>query len=756
MNLALSTAAMAAVPMVPTVARAQPAPVANGESPADIARREVEEQRQILLGDGGTDQRTRDEAARRLLQAGRVDLLTTALNDPRNPPQIAAARAVADTEFPPPALVRPLIGLLPTRNERTTEHVEAVTQALVNYKDDPLALEAVYAVPLNALAPPPQRAKAVAALGRLNDKRTASKLIDLLRSSDLQIVADTAADALIEMTGRAEFGNDVSQWVAWWRQQAGKADAVFRDERLRERFGELRLIAREAAAAGAAIERATIDAIRLIPADDRDKRDGYLLGRLRDQSPIARTAGAGVVITLKSAGEPVGPPVLEQLRLMVGDSSRDVRLRVAQALRNINDPGAVRPILAQLQRERDPQVKAGLIEAIAPTNDVSVVPELIRLVGDPGTPYRVVESAAAALASLGREVAKNDAQTRQVADVLADALRRTAGERAPRLRERVVEAMIALHDPRLIDTLQRIPRDAERNTPAMRINAIKALAEMPAGPLQRPGIAATIASTLEADRDPGVKLEAAKALGAVGEPENAAQLVAAMKNETDPGIKEAAWRSLVALFPRFDWEALRLLADRDLSDDPEKNLTAKLVVNDKLIAIGAAQATTLAGIQEEVGTLYVRVGQPEKAIPFLLAALNFNDRLPGGKVEAIQERTYGAYAGAEKYADVIDFANGRIAKNPANEETMARLTLRHLEQLRDKADWQRGADFFKETKRLNLRPNVGHYPQSIAKLGGEITSKIMPYLHRLFAPLGREMYAADGLRAPEIRREGLA
>ncbi|HYE19217.1 MAG TPA: HEAT repeat domain-containing protein [Tepidisphaeraceae bacterium] len=745
--------------MVPTIARAQPAPVANGESPADIARREVEEQRQILMGDGGADQRTRDEAARRLLQAGRIDLLGAALNDPRNPPQIAAARAVADTEFPPPALVDPLIKLLPTRNERTTENVEAVSQALVNFKDDQVALEAVRAVPYNPVVGTAQRIKAVAALGRLSDKRTAQTLMDLLQRNDLQqVIADAAADALTEMTGRTEFGNDVSQWVAWWRQQAGKPDAVFRDERLRDRFGELRLIAQQTREAGLAIERATVDAIRLIPADDRDKRDGYLLGRLRDQSPVARTAGTGVVITLQSAGEPVGAGVLEQLRLMVGDSSRDVRLRVAQALRNINDPGAVRPILAQLQRERDPQVKAGLIEAIAPTNDVSVVPELVRLVGDPATPYRVVESAAAALAALGREIVKNEAQARQVADVLADALRRTAGERAPRLRERVVEAMIPLHDPRLIDVLQRIPRDADRNTPAMRINAIKALAEMPAGPLQRPAIAMTIAGTLADDRDAGVKLEAAKALGAVGEPENSTQLLAAMKNETDPGIKEAAWRSLVALFPRFDWEALRNLADRDLRDDPEKNLTAKLVVNDKLIAIGAPQAASLAGNQEELGTLYLdpRVDQPDKAIPFLLAALAFNDRLPGGKVEVIQRRVYEAYLRSGKYGDAIDFANARIAKNAANEETMARLTTRHLEDLRDKADWQRGSDFFKEARRLKLRPDVGRYPPLIEKLGAEIEAKIKGFVPTLFSPFKREVYAADGLRAPGVRRDGLA
>jgi HEAT repeat protein len=699
----LSSAVTAAMPSLRTFAQ-QPLSQAN---PADEL-----DQLKATLFNTNKPPRERDEAAKRLLQRGANDILMEALQSNRSDLEVPVARALADVENPPPDFLNELMRTLqPTI---TPDLAEAVSLALAGYRDNPNARNRLREFIRRADVAEGARLAAVRSLGTWNDKETAQFLIELLLRGDTIRLSDAAADALAEMTGRTEYGRDVGQWEDWWRKQQDKNPREFIEERRAERESRFRQANDQLKQAIAVIERLVDDQHRAI--HDEAEREAAVLRWLKDNNATVRAAGAKMVQQERAEGITVAETVKTQLRELIGDSSPDVRQKVAGAIRAINDSKAAKPLLAQLKREPFPAVKAALIDALAPTRDVGAVPDLLHLLDDAS--FQVSEAAGRALAELGPEIAKDPKMTRDVSNALVQTIGRTERLRgAIRLREQVVAAMIPLKDPDLVTTLFALLKEEEGNSPSLRRSAIKALSALN-NTQRKSDIAIQLASGPLHDAEPGVRLEAAAALGIVGGPAQAEALYSATlpSREPDEKVRDEAWKSVSSLFqqPEFDALTLENWAGNRLNGMPDRLLTAYLALYDKYVKAG--DDTSLAKTREDLGTLYLdpKIDKPESAIPYLRAALEFWDAKGKGKqgkgvrTVNLQTNLMDAYLRSKQYKEAAVFAKQRIQLDPGpNEELMGLVILQEVDRLEKRNELKSALELLTEAKGLSIRGQKG-------------------------------------------------
>lgn len=692
----------------------QPAP----EDPAKIAEREIQQQQATLVGEGRS-QRDRDEAARRLVQRGVWDSLRQAIGGSDISAQLAVARAIADAESPPPDLIDDLARLTVVN----AELAEAASAALANYKDNARAIAALRDVASRPNAVERHRISAIRALGTLNDKQTAQFLVEVLLNGDTNpTVNNAAADALAEMTGLTEYGSDVAQWNAWWQRERAKTPEQFRNERRAEREVGFRLVRQEMRQLEKAIADFVFDGHRAL-TEEKD-REAYILRCLKHPRPEFRVAGAQLVLAKKLDNQTISPTVIEQLRNMVGDSSPEARRNVAITVRAINDPGAVKPLLAQIDRERIPAVKATLIDALAPTKDITAVRSLLALLNEPS--FQVMEAAARALSALGNEIANDRDLTRETAKALAQAMERTTGRRGvTRVRERLVEAMVPLRDLELLRLLFSLIPERQTDSIGVRRNAIRALATMNSAD-RRSDIAQNISQALT-DSNSGVRLEAAIALGIVGSPTQINQLHRAMDPgvEPDEAVRDAAWKSMSSLFEQCTVQELFKWAEAEqVKKSPDRRLVACLALNKKLIPLGAAAAQDLATVQEIIGELYLdpKVDKSDLAIPYLQGALSYWEPKPGMKVNNIQALLMRAYLRSRQYKDGVQFAAARMTVDPRNEEPMGLEIMREVERLREANELPKALELL-EAARNHFRKEL-RYRNRLEAIYNEIKARI--------------------------------
>lgn len=718
----LFTAVTAGLPAVGALGQS---PGGNGgESPAEVARQEFNQLRRTL-NDTSRSLRERVEAAKRLLERGANDVLLEALRSGSADLQTPVARALAETNNPPMIFLNDL--LLCLQPQVTVDLADAASLAIAGYRDNATARARLREFITSVNIPEARRVPAVRALGTLNDKDTARFLIDLLLGGAVpEEISNAAADALADMTGLTEYGRDVGQWDRWWQGQQGKSPEQFLSERRAEREGSARQAVERLKAVATSIDRFVEAAHRRIA--DPKQREEDVLTSLKDPSPEFRAAGARLVNQDLNAGLPIAEAVKERLRDLIGDSSPDVRRRVAGAIAAVNDEKAANALLAQLQREKIEAVKAELIKALAPTKNLAAVPELVRLLDDPA--FQVSEQAAAALRDLGSEIAKSPQLSRNVSNALVRTIDRTNKLRgAERLREFATEAMIPLHDTGLVQVLFTLMVDQAGNTLNTRNAAIRALAAMNAPAKLQADIAGRVADKLRPDREreKGVRLEAAKALGIIGGPAQGDALSNAVSAaDEDPTVREAAWNSLSSLFEQFDDKTLSFWSEQRFQNAPDKQLTINLALNKKLIALGPPEAEHLAYVQQVIGALYLdpKIDKPEEAIPYLQGALNYWNGRQGGVVNTVQDLCVRAYLRSKQYKGAVQFAAAQIQKNGQNTDTMCRAILQEVNRLNRDNKLQPALELLAEAKTLPIK---GYYQDQFQDMDKDIKSRIVPF-----------------------------
>jgi HEAT repeat protein len=634
-----------------------------------------------VLADQTSPAARREEAARILLRGGGESAkaaIQHALEDSSDQQgQLSTAKAIAATPNADPAFLVPLRLMMGTnRTDRTL--TEAAAQALASYRDSPEALRLLINFASARQQHEADRLAAVRAIGTLNEKAAAEFLMSLLlRDDDAPRIRNAAGDALIDMTGQFENGHDVRAWQAWWNASSAKSDAQWKQEliaRQASRFVQMRAQYEQLSSE---LQNILTRVYETTPAA---QQPALIMTYLRSTHPEVRRFGAMMVYNEAMAARPVPPEAKEQLRAMVGDSSREVRLAAANALLATNDPGALDSLLKQLEREADPEVRAALAAPLASIGDLKAVPALRRMLQDKSV--ATATAGAAALRELGPVIREHPPLARDVARDLRGILDQTPeGAGAASLREAIAEALVPLRDPEMVPTLYRLLREA--GSTRIRWAALRALGE-----LGDPKAADTIARYLE-DRESGVRLEAVRALAKTSAPEHAEELYRRMNavEEIDPAVREEAWNVLKTTFPKLPLEQLPSFWVKQFSADPAKRLVVVRAWVDQLATTN--NPGQLASARQVLGATLLELGQPaDAAVQFRLALDYF---LGAGNQEMVVEQLVNQYLlsllRARDYTTAQTFASELLGQKTAYQQTVGVLLRNEVRRLGDERRW---------------------------------------------------------------------
>jgi HEAT repeat protein len=649
------------------------------------------EQLSATLFDESAKQEERDESARRLIarqtpQAN--EILRNALVSAGNRgAQLAAARALGTDNRPDPNLIDPLFALLGPDRALT----EAAAQALTQYKGDSGVISRLIRIVSARQQPEAVRGAVARALGTFLDKRAAQTLIELLRGDESQAMHTAAAAALMEMTGLVENGQDVQKWEQWWNSSGGKDEADWRLALLTERAGRLAQVERRYSQLTDEVRTLLADQYQILPAA---QQAAMILRYLRSSEPVIRSVGARLVFDDAVNNHTISAATREQLRKMVGDSSPQVRIEVAGALRALNDANALDALLSQSAQETDPDVRAALARAIGPIRDLRALPEMQRLVHDPS--YAVAAAAAEAIAALGPQIrAKDPALALKTANDLKQILETRTGDAGSlALREAVVEAMGSLREPTLLSTFYTLLRP--RESTQVRRSALKALGDM-----RDPNSVDLVINSLD-DPDASVRLEAVEALGKVGSFEHAQALYRRLNpaEESDSSVRERAWRVLQALLPAAPKDQLSAWADR-FNAEPSRRLIILKSLADKQLK--DKEDERLAYTRQNIGETLMLLSQPADAAGYFRDALDYwNSRGRERMVnEGLISQLLGALLKARQYAQAAEFGSKLIKEDVGQQQTVGPALRTEAERLRDANDLKAALELIGEAKKMN-------------------------------------------------------
>ncbi|MGE5611369.1 MAG: HEAT repeat domain-containing protein, partial [Bacillota bacterium] len=586
---------------------------------SDAVQKDLQQQQQILTDRNAPDtlaqQQLREEAARRLVsRASREadEILLRVLGDFGNRPgQLAVAkalsgisRAFSGDQTLEDSYVKALANLLGDDREMT----EKAATALATFKNSEQARAKLTGFVDNLIRNWNTRAAVIRAMGRLIDKRTAGFLVTILtRENENPLVRDAAARALEEMTG-LRFGNDAQLWSQWWETSKKSTDLEWATDLLYKysvRAGE----------GWRRLDETREFATRLMRDEYQDRKTAEaervkrLIGYLRSNVEDVRLAAVQIIYddALSYGGTRIASEVLETLRKMVGDSSTDVRMRVARTLTTANDPGAVDALLAQLSQEKDLGVQAAILAALGPSQDLRSVPELLSRLSDPNTPYSVASASAQALRDLAPTL--RDEENADLALKVAQQLRARLGSTtgvvsAAKLRENLVVAMSKLGHRSSMPVFYELLNP--RESIGVRIAAINGL-----GLIGDPGAANMIVNMLNDDQQ-GVRLAAAEALQRTASFANAEAIARHLSQtvERDPTVRETIWKVLSKLFQEASVSELFLWSER-FKGDNEADLTRRIrlltVLEEKLAS--SRDDRNLAMVRQTHGEVLLKLSR---------------------------------------------------------------------------------------------------------------------------------------------------
>jgi HEAT repeat protein len=268
----------------------------------------------------------------------------------------------------------------------------------------------------------------------------------------------------------------------------------------------------------------------------------HLLAALDDADPWVR------YFALRSIGQHGYPEALDAIdRLAQADPAGQVRIAALEALGRIGGPRAA-ALLAPFTQDADLDIARAALEALGAIDQPGALPALQAALRADEPARRIAalralaqRGGAAAVEPLLRAAADDDAQVAQVA---IEALAQVGGEEA-------VAALSALaaggtHRGACIKALARqgedrvevVARGLAHPAAGVRSVVVEALAQM-----KLPRASEHVRAALD-DRDPAVRLVAARALGQLGSHQAERQLAALARSDPDLGVRRAAHAAL--------------------------------------------------------------------------------------------------------------------------------------------------------------------------------------------------------------------
>lgn len=656
----------------------------------------------------------RNEAARRLIEIGTAearDAIRAGLagNDERS--QYACANAVADVGTPDPQWRDVLLTLL----QRDHPPAEPAARALARYDVDPQAYTA-----LIKAAGDRQRATrltAVGALGQITQKPVAETLVALVLDPDAATRA-AAAEALIHLSGHREFDRDAHRWRQWLDGLQTRNPADWRAQVLGEQHAHLEhdedLTHEQVRQLKAKFQELAFEDFERQPEAAKPAK---LLSHLNDSDASERETGAWIVSQAVAGGTPMGDDVRKRLIELVGDSSVDVRLQVAQSLAKLSDPGALDAILTQLQLEKDAQVKVALIQAVARIGNARALPVLQQLLNDGSAD--VVAAAAGAVKALAPVIRKAPIQTNQVFQEIRQVLvQRTGPPGQPNsdpnsedLRVALIGALAsfgAATDQTATDLFSKFLSQSE--SPRVRVAALYGLGELGDAAGAGEFIARELDPNLEPD--PAVRAAAAVGLGQVGNITYASRLYDSTHRqfESDPQVQKAAWTAFQNLLPHGTLNDLSYWADRI---HQQKELDREAVVLTALAAKlkDADDRKNLAIEQQRLGAVYRELNKPELAVPYFKSALDYwqTQRVQRQNIVGLVGELIRAYLASAQYHDAVQFGQQEITIDRSYQDEVGPAIRDEAERLihrGDKTSYGNAALLIREALQITPPPRV--------------------------------------------------
>jgi HEAT repeat protein len=645
------------VAAMPSIAWAQaPAPATQ---PIDVARavrdRFVQDQQALATGTPAQ----RDEAARRLIARqtaeSRTAILKALQQKDNQGAQLAAARAIPDDPTPDPRWITPLgnlMGIGGNVGGQERELTVAGAVALGSFHGTVADRNAAFGLLqrfINNPVNPPGKLSAIRALSVCTDYRIAELLVSLMQSPS-EAERNNAADALQEMTQVTENGRDPRAWQAWWATQRNRPPEEFRADILeRQRRRNV-------------VGMTDVDKVvgQMFAMVDQKRQPAALEVPLDSADAPFRAAGIRLAWQYFNARGELPPAILPKVRELVRDSSPQVRIAAAKFLRDKNDRPSLEILLAQLLVDTDAEVRAAIMEPLVSMQDVRAVPTLLEILKDPSV--RSATAAAETLAKLGPAIHKDAALQTTVSNELVKTIN-GRGNQNPDLKAACVEALVPLQMPQHRQLFESLL--GQQQTPRMRIAAVAGLGE-----LRDPNLGDVVFGVVQNDREQKVRYAALGAMATLQARGFAGQLLSVSLNPAeDKGIRDLAQHAFEAYLPLGSDEQLNNWSDQFL----QSNAWARRVpvMKEQLTrAEKAKDPRAAAALDEAIGDAYVRLNQPQDAIPYLRAALDYwqNNKGSAAAQASPRRRLMTAHLMAKQYPQAAQLAQEAMSRDPALQE----------------------------------------------------------------------------------------
>ncbi|MDB5331027.1 MAG: putative phosphohydrolase [Phycisphaerales bacterium] len=742
--LAASLAALPprAAPAQQTPPPASPAPERDAPStPESLVSRDLEQLRNTLTRavpatqpqDENRIQQQRDEAAGRLLSrpspAARDSLLKI-LQDPAtsSDTRLAIARAIPDASDPDPRLVA---ALLPMLGSKPALH-DAAARALARFGDHPDVRQALLAFAQDAKQPAPLRVSVIRALANIVDRPVADALYALLMDARQPLAIQSAAgDALALLAGQPRNGHDAQRWKQWHDANAAKVDVVWREDVLAARDASAERVGREQSGEIAALQAILEEQYRRADQAGRFELTNRLLN-----SSDARVRAAGVEKVQEALNNAATIPVEAPARLkeLIGDGDPAVRLVAAQAIRQLNDPSALDPVLTQLAQETVAEVKVAQIRALELMGNPRAVPQLRVLLHDPS--IKAAIAAAEALRSLAPKVREKDPE---LAGAIANELWTVGGQRASQaggadFRAACIEAVGQLRSRALAGKLLGLLDLTEPER--VRGAALRAL-----GDLGEPGTAFRISQWIDEEPSADDRADAVEALGHTGAFAEVATTLYARMNpvqEQSEKVQDRAWGVFQSLLPTAGLTSLNEWASK-LKDDPRRQKMVLLALNDKLQrdflddklerSVRAQREQDLAFSRQNTGAVYMKLGDPAEAAALFTKAREYWQKKGEASqtTDQLAAQLLDAQLAARHYPEAVQFASDEIGADRSRQGIMGphirnyveTTVVQEGERKHDKEKLKDAAKLIAETAKMKW-PLDQHYRDDLAEFKKQI------------------------------------
>ncbi len=353
-----------------------------------------------VLTDGPGEAGVQRTAARRLLDTGwpqSISLLGQLLGDFQRPDVVALiCTAVRDSDPPPEALFDAL--------------VESLISAPVELRGD--LADAIGAYPPDMLArlsqrlarggPAPEQAALILALSRFTEVEVVDQLISLLGPDVDPAVRTAALDALVRVTG-ADYGDSMTRWQSWWRNNRvqGRDGLVRRKLRRLERERDdamlrIQSLQRDVAALTGDLLTAMN---RNYTLADPEQRNALLLTLLGHPRTAVRRLGLDLVEQRVLNAEPVSAEVTVILGRMATDPAAPLRALAVRRLALVDSAGAAALAGPMLADATDPDLETAIISVLGqnanPIATEALIARFVRAERPRGTAAALLASATA-------------------------------------------------------------------------------------------------------------------------------------------------------------------------------------------------------------------------------------------------------------------------------------------------------------------------------------------------------------------------